>query len=305
MRICSLLPSATEILCALGAGRSVVGRSPHCTYPPQVKRKPIVVRSQVKRVAKQDSLAIHQAVLKLRRENRHQFQLDISRLKRLKPDLVVTQTLCNVCAASHSEVDLALEALPRRPKVVSIQAQQLSGVFSDITTLGRATGKQAAARALNQKLKGQIAAIQKKLHRLKHRPRVWCCEWLEPLMAAGHWVPELVQLAAGEDCLGTVGGNSDWLTWEKIRATDPEVILVMPCSYSITQSVRERWRLTRRPGWKKLSAVRSGQVYAINSSFSHHAGPRLMAGLKLFAHLIHPEIKLPGAASLRTHYRRL
>ena len=303
MRICSLLPSATEMLYAIGAGRSVVARSEHCTYPASVKSKPVVVRSRVKKLAKLDSLAIHKAVLKLRQENSHQFDLDVAALKRLKPDLVVTQTLCNVCAASHSEVALALRELSPSPKVVSLQAQQLSQVPQDLKRLGEATGREAATERVVRKLQNQTAQIQKKLRSVKTRPRVWCCEWLEPLMAAGHWIPELVRFAGGADRLGTPGGNSSWITWDQVRSFDPEVILVMPCSYSIQQSLREKQRLTRRAGWKKLSAVKTGKVFAIETSFAHHAGPRLVEGIKLFAHLIHPEIKLPG--SWKKYYRQL
>lgn len=304
MRICSFLPSATEMLYAIGAGRSVVGRSQHCTYPPSVRRKPVLVKSVVKKIAKPDSLSIHQAVIRLKRTNGHQFDVNAQLLKRLRPDLVVSQTLCNVCAASHTEVEEALAQLQPRPRIVHLKARTLSQVLEDLRALGEATCRQAAAAQVIRTLQHQLSKIGQRMRAARTTPRVWCCEWLEPLMAAGHWVPELVERAGGQDGLGEKGGNSKWITWDQVRAYDPEVLLVMPCSYSIPQSLRERSRLTGRPGWERLSAVRTGRTFAIDSRFSHHTGPRLLEGLKLFAHLIHPELKWPGGASLRGRYRR-
>lgn len=305
MRICSFLPSGTEMLYAIGAGRFVVGRSEHCTYPPSVRRKPVLVKSRVKKIAQQDSHSIHQAVLRLKRNNGHQFDVDARLLKRLQPDLVVSQTLCNVCAASHTEVEEALAQLHPRPRLVHLKARTLAEVFEDLRTLGEATGRQAAAARRIRTLERQLAQIGQRMRAARTTPRVWCCEWLEPLMAAGHWVPELVERAGGQDGLGKKGANSRWISWDEVRAYDPEIILVMPCSYSIPQSLRERSRLTGRPGWERLSAVRSGRTFAIDSRFSHHAGPRLLEGLRMFAHLIHPELKWPWGASLRNRYRKL
>lgn len=303
LRIVSLLPTATEMVYALGSGRFLVGRSQHCKYPPQVKSKPIVVRSRVLKVASQDSIAIHQAVLKLRAQGVHQFEIDAVALKRLKPDLLITQNLCSVCAASHSEVSTAIRHLSPRPKVVTLQAQRFDQVFSELKQLGNAIGREAQALTLIHKLQQRIERIRQQVALSPARPRVWCCEWLEPLMAAGHWVPELVECAGGIDELGPKGMNSAWVTWERIRVYDPEVIIVMPCSYSISQTLREKRRLTKRPGWNSLSAVKQGKVFAVYTSFYHRAGPRLLDGLELFAHLFHPDL-LP-AGSHRRHYRSL
>ena len=295
MRICSLLPAGTEMVYALGLGRHLVGRSGDCDYPPQAFLKPEVVVSRVSQLAPQDSLKIHKAVLKLQREGKHQFQLDISALKRLKPDLVITQNICAVCAASHPEVSAALREVSPKPKTISLGGTRLGHILSEITLLGRATKRTQAAGQLVNRLKKKIALIQAKVNRTKERPRVWCCEWLEPLMAAGHWVPELVELAGGKDPLASKGEKSRWISWEQIERTDPEVIIVMPCSYSIRQALKERWRLTQRPGWKKLSAVRNGRVFAVESGLFHRGGPRLIEGLELLAGLFHPELAVPSA----------
>lgn len=292
-RVVSLLPTATEMLHALGAGRNVVGRSEHCADPPSVRKKPVVVRSAVKQRSRQDARAIHRAVVKLKEEAAHQFEVRTDLLQRLRPDWVVTQTLCNVCAAPHGEVEAALRQIRPRPRVVSVRGRNLAGVFSDFRRLGRALGRPEKARQVTGRMKRDLAAVRKRLRGARSRPRVWCCEWLEPLMAAGHWIPEMVKEAGGRDGLGAAGANSKWLTWESVRAYDPEVILVMPCSYTIRQSLRESWRLTRRPGWKEVSAVREGRVYAIDTRFFHHAGPRLIRGIEFLAHLFHPE-RVPG-----------
>ncbi|MCM8812045.1 MAG: cobalamin-binding protein [Candidatus Omnitrophica bacterium] len=304
MRICSLLPSGTEILYGLGLGRSLVGRSDDCDYPAQVKRKPQVVTSRVARLAPQDSQKIHEAVLQLRRQRKHQFTLDIPALKKLKPDLVVTQNICAVCAASHPEVEAAMRELAPIPHMVSLSATKLRGVLEEIRLLGAATGRQTQAQKLIRQLEHRISRIQTKVQKTKTRPRVWCCEWLEPLMAAGHWLPELVALAGGQDRLGFPGDESRWLDWQEVRRYDPQVIIVMPCSYSIPQTVRERWRLTRRPGWKELSAVRNSRVFAVETSFFHRAGPRLVDGLELLAALIHPDL-FSAAPLLKKRFRPL
>ena len=278
----------------------MVGRSQHCVYPPEARKKPVVVSSRVKRIAVQDSLGIHKAVLKLQEQNAHQFEINLPLLKRLKPDLVITQNLCSVCAASHDEVDEALQHLSPRPKVITLRSQKLSEVIGEIERLGAATGRKAAAARLGGNLRRRLEAVRKRVSKLP-RPRVWCCEWLEPPMASGHWVPEQVDWAGGVDGLGPPGKNSRWLKWEQIRAYDPEVIAVMPCSYSIPQTLKEKRRLTGRPGWKDLSAVKRGKVYAVAGEFFHHAGPRLVNGVELLAHLFHPDL-FPAS---RHHFRSL
>jgi len=288
MRIVSFLPTGTEMLYALGLGHSVVGRSQHCVYPPEVRKKPVVVSSRVKKIAAQDSLAIHKAVVKLRRENAHQFEINLPLLKRLKPDLVITQNLCSVCAASHDEVSEALQQLSPKPRVITLRAQRLSDVLDELKRLGEITGRKAAADRLMGNLRRRLDKVQRRVSKTAHHPRVWCCEWLEPLMAAGHWVPEMVEMAGGKDGLGLSGKNSRWLKWEQVRAYDPEVIAVMPCSYSIAQTLKEKSRLTGRPGWKSLSAVKQGKVYPVAGEFFHHAGPRLVNGVELMAGLLHP-----------------
>ena len=301
MRICSFFSSATELLYALGLGRSVVGRSEQCDYPPAARRKPIIVRSRIAS-ARLSSQGIHEAVRAIRRRREHQYEIDAALLARLRPDLVITQELCNVCAAAHPEVSEAVGQLPETPQVLSISARRFDELFQSIESLGRATGRVRQAQALSQRLRRDVKAIQRRVGQVKTKPRVWCAEWLEPLMVAGHWVPEMVAMAGGCDGLGRVGEESVPMLWEDIRRYDPEAILVMPCSFSIARTLKERSLLTSRPGWRDVSAVKAGRVFAVQTSLFHRPGPRLVRGVRLMAALMHPELFPQPPA---THTQRL
>ncbi len=288
MRICSFFSSATELLYAIGLGRSVVGRSEHCDYPLGARRKPIVGRSRIAS-DRLSSRGIHEAVGELCRRGEHHYDIDVALLTRLRPDLVITQELCNVCAASHSEVTEAVRQLPTTPRTIAVNATRFDEMFPSIEALGRATGRTRQAEALSRRLRRDVEAIRRRAASVKTRPRVWCAEWLEPLMSAGHWIPEMVAMAGGIDGLGRVGKDSVPMPWEDIRRYDPDVILVMPCSFSIARTVKEFPLLSQRPGWQDVSAVKAGRVIAVQTSFFHRPGPRLVKGLRLMASLFHPE----------------
>lgn len=296
MRICSLFSSATELLYALGAGEAVVGRSDCCDYPPAVRRKPVVVRSRI--VAEPlSSRGIDEAVQAMRRRGEHHYHIDVPLLRRLHPDVVVTQELCNVCAASHPEVLEAVQQLPNTPRVVCVTARRFGELFQSIMVLGEATDCSRQARRLTERLQRDIQAIQHRIRRGQTKPRVWCAEWLDPLMTAGHWLPELVTMAGGVDGLGRAGKDSPRVSWEEVRRYDPDVILIMPCSFAITRTVKEFPLLAHRPGWSSVSAVRTGRVFAVDGSLFHRPGPRLVQGLKLMAALFHPGLfPKPSAA---------
>lgn len=296
MRICSFFSSATELLGALGLSRSVVGRSEHCDYPPGVRRAPIVVRSRIAS-SKLSSRGIHEAVQSMRKRGEHQYAIDVALLKRLHPDVVVTQELCNVCAASHPEVLDAIRQLPRQPRLVSVTARRLDELFGCLEQLGQATGRASRANTLTARLRRDLEEIRHRVRQVKRRPRVWCAEWLDPLMAAGHWIPEMVELAGGQDGLGKVGEDSSRITWDDVVRYDPEVILAMPCSFSMARTAREFPLLASRPRWNTVSAVKAKRVYAINTAFFHRQGPRLVKGLQIMAALFHPEsFQKPTAA---------
>ncbi|MBI3332609.1 MAG: ABC transporter substrate-binding protein [Candidatus Omnitrophica bacterium] len=299
MRICSFFSSATELLYAIGCGRSVVGRSERCDYPDGALSKPIVVRSRIPS-ERLSSKGIDEAVQELRRKGEHHYRIDLPLLKRLQPDLVVTQELCNVCAASHPEVVEAIRQLPRRPKAVSICARRFEELFDSIETLGAATGREKGASVLVGRLRKELEEIRRRVERVRHRPRVWCAEWLDPLLAAGHWIPEMVSMAGGEDPFGRVGEDSGRIDWQEVRRVDPEVILVMPCSFTMGRTRKEIHLLSRLPGWERLSAVKAKRVYAVETSLFHRPGPRLVKGLRLMASLFQPDLfPVPPASQAR------
>ncbi len=303
MRICSFFSSATELLYALGLGRAVVGRSQRCDYPPSVRAKPIIVRSRIAS-DRLSSRGIDEAVQALRARGEHQYRIDVPLLKRLRPDVVVTQELCNVCAAGHPEVTEAIAQLPRPPRVVSVTARRMEELFASIDALGAATGRSRQAASLVTALRRRTAQIAGRLRGAHDAPKVWCAEWLDPLMAAGHWVPELVAMAGGRDGLGAPGEDSRRLSWEEVQAYDPQVILAMPCSFSIARTAREFPLLARRPGWARCSAVKAGRVFAVNGGLFHRPGPRLIGGLAVMAALFHPDrFPAPTAASARALVR--
>lgn len=299
MRICSFFSSATEMLYALGVGRSVVGRSERCDYPPVALRKPIIVRSRIAS-RRLSSRQIDDAVQAMRRRGEHQYEIDVPLLKRLRPDLVITQELCNVCAASHPEVTEAVRQLPEAPKAVAISARRFEELFQSIEALGDAVGRARQAGVLSRRLRRQVDAIRRRVGRASTTPRVWCAEWLEPLMAAGHWIPEMVVLAGGRDGLAAGGEDSKRVTWESVRDYNPEVILVMPCSFSIARTRKEFSLLSARPGWQDVSAVKSGRVFAVETSLFHRPGPRLIQGLRLMASLFHPD-RFPRPRASQAH----
>lgn len=302
MRIASLLPTATELLYALGLGRCVTGRSEHCVYPPSALKKPVIVRSEIAPITKQDSRAIHNAVLKFQKENRHQFSIDTAVLKKSRPDWIITQNLCAVCAASHPEISEALKTVSPAPRLFTLQANNIPELLAEIGRMGVQFKKGKKANRLVREFQRTMQEIGRKTKPVP-APRVWCCEWLEPLMAAGHWVPEMIAMAGGKPLFAEAGQKSVWLHWDAVRKADPEVILIFPCSYSMEQTNAEISRLTRRTGWTKLSAVKNGRVYIVDGELFHHAGPRLLTGTRLAARLIHPEI-FP-ARGLSRYYRKL
>ena len=299
MRICSFLPSATEILFALDLGDSVVGVTHECDYPPAARGKPVVVRSTLD-ASRMASGEIEAAVRASLRGGPGVYIIEAEALRRADPDLVVTQDLCDVCALPTQAVTAAIAALPRRPRVVSLKPGRLHDVLADIRTVGGAAGRGAEAERLVGELTGRIAAVGRLTARVARRPRVVCLEWFDPLYVGGHWIPEMVNLAGGEDVMGVAGERSRIVSWEDVRAKAPEVILLIPCGGDTSRVAQEMHLLERLPEWREVPAVRSGRVYAADaSSYFSRPGPRLTEGLEILSHFLHPEIfprpDLPGA----------
>lgn len=288
MRICSFLPSATEIVYALGLGEDLVGVTYTCDFPPEARHKPVVVNT---RMAPTDNPAdLDRQVSDFVARGESLYQVDMERLGPLAPDLILTQDLCHVCAASPGDLVGALSRLPQRPRILSLTPQTLSDVFADIRRVGEATGRAEAAERLVAELETNVAEVGQALAGVMKRPRVLCLEWLDPPYVGGHWVPDMVERAGGTDVLGRTGEPSRRVTWESILGSNPDVIVVMPCGYDLEQTVSE-FHCTELPsGWGQLAAVRAGKVFAVDAtSYFSRPGPRLVLGVRVLAHILHPE----------------
>ncbi len=299
MRICSLLPSATEILYALGLGDSVVGVTHECDFPAAAAKKPALIRPRVDPHAPSDE--IDREVRELVERGESIYAVDADLLRSLEPDLIVTQDLCHVCAASPEDLATALTRLPKKPRVLALTPHSLADVWADIRRTGEATQRRREAQALALTLEQRVAAIAAKVARSGSRPRVLCLEWLDPYYVGGHWVPEMVANAGGEDVLGRAGEPSFRVSAEEIAATAAEMIVVMPCGFSVVRAAAEFSAAPLPDVWSDLPAIRDGRVFAVDAnSYFSRPGPRLADGVALLAHLFHPDLfpQPPSASAL-------
>ncbi len=219
------------------------------------------------------------------------YDVDAERLRELEPSAILTQDQCEVCAASLEDVEKALrEWLGSRPNVVSLSPATLSDVWEDIGRVAEALGVRERGRAVSEELSDRLTAVTERTLRLKERPVVACVEWIDPLMAAGNWVPELVTLAGGQSLFGEVGKHSPWLEWAQLRDADPDVIALMPCGFDRARTRSELGPLVARPGWSELRAVRGGRVAVTDGNqFFNRPGPRLVESLEILAEILHPD----------------
>lgn len=290
MRICSLLPGATEIAFALGLGDDVIGVTHECDYPVQARDKLVIVRSLIDS-HRMTSLEIDRWVSERIRSNQSLYSIDEERLREAAPDVILTQGLCDVCAVDYSEVVRVSETLAKKPTIVSLTPNCLTDILKDIARVGEATGQGHRAERLVRELEQRISAVRERVAGLSARPRVACLEWFDPIYAAGHWVPEMVELAGGQDVLGRKGEPSTKIYWNKVLEVAPDVIVLMPCGFDVSQTLRGAPVLKHLEGWRDLPAVKTGNVFAVNGhALFSRPGPRLVDGLELLAHIIHPEI---------------
>lgn len=287
MRICSLVSGATEILFALGVGDQVVGVTADCDYPAVAKARRTVVRPRVPPAA--SSAEIDRQVHDRAARGESGYAVDAEMLRALEPDLVVTQDTCRVCAVSPADLESALARLRRRPRVVTLAPSRLADLWDDIRALGRATGRRAAADALAKRLRARLDRVEAAM-RGAPRPRVLCLEWLDPLFVAGHWVPEMVQVAGGEPLLGRAGKPSFRIEWSVVFESDPEAVVLMPCGRNLDATLAEYARMALPNQWWELEAVRQGRVSAVNGkNFFSRSGPRLADGIEILGHVLHPD----------------
>jgi iron complex transport system substrate-binding protein len=285
MRIISLVPNGTEILFAVGAGDLVVGVSHECDFPPEARTRPILTGSAL--TPGMSSAEIDKAVSAQVGSGLSLYTLDEARIAELAPDFIVTQQLCPVCAVSTEQVDGAVRPLPRCPELVSLDPTSLAEVFADIRRVGEVTGKTAEAEALLRGLYDRLDAVHDRVAG-RPCPRVVALEWLDPVFIGGHWVPEMIGIAGGTDALAQPGDHSRRLTWDEVRAADPDVLVVMPCGYDEAGARDQIALIADRPEWQELRAVREGRVHPVdaNGCFSR-PGPRLVDGIERLAELFH------------------
>lgn len=292
-RIVSFLPSATEMAYALGLADSIVGITHECDYPPEVKSKPVVVRN-VLPVETMSQSEIDRAVAERMRAGESLYQIDEKLLRELAPDLILTQNLCQVCAPSGNEVSQVLKALPNQPQILWLTPQSLSEVFDNVRELGVATDRSAEADALINDCQARLDQLVERTRAATHRPRVFCMEWLDPVYASGHWVPELVKIAGGVDELGKERDESVRVSWDEIVEWAPEVLVIMPCGFNLQQTMKQVWDVFGRrtsTQFFDLPAVKNNRVYAVDAnSYFARPGPRVVEGAELLARLIHPDL---------------
>lgn len=298
MRIVSLLASATEMIAELGCLDSLVGRSHECDYPPQVLQLPLVstvqintevssseIDAQIKQLAHAKDIQQDNALKAL-----SIYRIDAALLQELQPDVIFTQTQCEVCAVSERDVTEALQQLTGlSPRIVSLSPYRLADVWEDVIRVGKALERREQAEALVQQYTQRLGQLQEKSAKLhtNKKPRVAILEWLDPLMAAGNWTPELVTYAGGESLFGEVGIHSPWLTWEELHRANPDVIVLAPCGFSLERTMIDVPLLQQHPLWHSLQAVQNRHVYAIDGNYYlNRSGPRLVESAELLGRVL-------------------
>jgi iron complex transport system substrate-binding protein len=288
-RVVSLLPSATEIVCALGRGERLVGRSHECDHPPWVAGLPACSEPRIDVEA--PSAAIDREVRRLVRDGLSVYRVDPEALRALRPELLLTQERCEVCAVTPRDLEEALaEWLGARPRLLSLEPATLADVFADFARVADALDAADAGQRLARELAERLAAVGESTGGLSARPRVACLEWIDPLMADGHWLPELVRLAGGTSVLGAPGRESRFVELEALVDADPDVVVVLPCGFDLARTRREMQSLLARPGFRGLRALREGRVaLADGNQYFNRPGPRLLDSLEILGEILHPD----------------
>ena len=294
MRICSLLPSGTEIVFAIGMGNSLVGVTHECDYLPEAASIPQITRTNIP--AGLSSGEINSAVASTLQSTGSLYELDLSLLEKLQPDVVLTQRLCDVCAVSFDRVQEAVKGLRSRPTVLNLEPHSLQDILQNILTVGEATGQFASAQRVVRMIEGRIDAVREKSAQIPERPRVFCMEWVNPPFCGGHWMKELVEIAGGRDALAQLHRPSCRIDWGRVLEFSPEVIVLTCCGFNLGRCQAEGEILARQERVNELPAVQAGRVYATDgSSYFSRPRPRIVDSLEILAHLIHPNQVPPPA----------
>lgn len=295
MRVVSLLPSATEILFALGFDKEIVGVSHECDFPPQARTKRVVIHSRLPQDAAPTE--IDRLVREYVGRGESLYSVDAAAVEELAPDLIITQDLCQVCAASPDDLAATLARMAEPPEVLSLNPQDLGDVWRDILWVGEVTRRGHEAEKLLEEIGARLGELETQVSCADECPRVAILEWLQPFYVAGHWVPEMIEIAGGRDVLGKRCAPSFRVTAEDVIAAAPEVLLIAQCGYSAKQARGEYLSMTFPEGWSEIPAARSGHVYALDAAgYFSRPGPRLIAGIEALAKIFNPEVAVSPEA---------
>ena len=299
LRIVSFLPSATEMVCALGLADQLVGITHECDYPPEIRTKPVLVRPAIP-LAGLTLGEIDTAVSARIRAGQSLYEVDEELLRESAPTLILTQNLCQVCAPSGNEIVEALRLLRPPPRILWFTPKSLAGIEDNLRELGQFTGRLKQAEAAIASGRARLERVATVIGRAPARPRVFCMEWIDPVYCSGHWVPEMVELAGGIDALSRKGADSARVTWKEVLHWAPEVLIVNPCGFSLAAAANQARQLFGYPGCEDIPAVRQNRVYAVDAnSYFARPGPRVIDGVEILAAIIHPNIcsvKIPENA---------
>jgi iron complex transport system substrate-binding protein len=293
LRVLPLISSATEIVHALGLGRFQVGRSHECDYPAAVSCLPVCTSPAIP--VSGSSAEIDRLVKERLRLAASVYTVDSELIRGLRPTHIITQTQCKVCAVSLEDVERAFKAdIAMDARVICLEPYALDDVWQDIRRVASACGYEGAGEALITSLQDRMSSIESRAKSATSRPSVAAIEWLEPLMAAGNWVPELIEMAGGKNLFGVAGGHAPWMTWEELVAADPDFIVALPCGFDLARTRNEMHWLSDRPGWRRLRAARQGAVFVTDGNqFMNRPGPRLAESLQILAEIFHPDLFEP------------
>jgi iron complex transport system substrate-binding protein len=289
MRICSLLPSGTEIVFALGLGEQLVGVSDLCDYPPAAQHKPVVSRSRID-TAVLSSAEVEAKMREFQETGTSPFQIETALLHQTRPELVLTQDTCAICDPTADDVQRALDGLQPPPHMLVLRPRTVPEIFASMLDVGQAAGVPKQASALVAALEARVQAVATRAAQATWQPRLMSLEGIHPLVAGGHWIPELKTLAGGRDELFTPGCAAQRLTWSTIRDYDPDMLIITPCSSGLQRSLRELSTLAAQDGWWDLQAVRRRAVYVVDHVYFSRPGPRIVDGLEILAQIVHPEL---------------
>ena len=288
MRIVSLLPSATEIVCELGLGDNLVGVTHECDYPPSVARLPRVTKTLIPHDA--SSLEIDSLVRERLRTQKALYSLDMPTLESLRPELIVTQSLCEVCAVAQSEVNAAVSRLPGNPTVINLEPTSLKDVFDCLQVVGDKAGISDVAEEVVGRLQHRVDQVVGRADAVAVRPRVVLLEWIDPLFSSGHWSPELVRLAGGVEVVGKEEQRSRGMTWQELADADPDFLVIACCGFNVERTRADLPILSSHPGFEQLTCVRKQNVFVVDgNAYFSRPGPRLVDSLEILANILNPE----------------